>query len=104
MIKTATATDAPSTGRIADPQSPQSQKMKTGSAAVAAIEARDTYLNNNRTATKTSIAPRTASGTRARNAPTPVATPLPPRNFSHMGNMCPNTTKKAATATVVYNG
>src|SRR5207247_8638624 len=39
-----------------------------------------------------------AAGTTGRNAPAPVATPLPPRKDSHTGNMWPMTAAAAAAA------
>src|SRR2546430_3601139 len=37
------------------------------------------------------------------NEPIPVATPLPPRNFSQTGNMCPSKTNSTAVTVHIAN-
>src|SRR5262245_15458195 len=48
---------------------------------------------------KTARAAKAAHGAIARKTPRPVATPLPPLNFNHMGKQCPTTARAAAAAT-----
>ena len=43
-------------------------------------------------------------GAATRKTPKPVATPLPPRNLSHTGNMWPRTAKRAARASTLRCG
>src|ERR1700722_20633964 len=47
---------------------------------------------------KTTAAASTAFGAIGRNEPSPVATPLPPRNFSQTGNTWPMTANSAEHA------
>src|SRR6185437_2853351 len=49
-------------------------------------------------ATKITPAHSNAIGASTRNIPTPVATPLPPRNPNHTGKMCPTSAAIAAAA------
>src|SRR5436309_915890 len=49
-------------------------------------------------ATKTGTTARIAQGVRYRNAPTKVATALPPLNFRNTGYACPAMTARAAAA------
>src|SRR5438132_1522839 len=47
---------------------------------------------------------RTPLGASPTQEPSPVATPLPPRNFSHTGEVWPRIAKKAAVAASTYGG
>src|SRR5450432_526333 len=70
-------------------------QAKIGRLTAAVMDASDTYLDPNATITKIANAPRVARGTRSANAPTEVATPLPPRKRSHTGNMWPRIAQSA---------
>ena len=48
--------------------------------------------------TKIAIAASTAKGANLTKAPSAVATPLPPRNPSHIGNICPMIANSAEAA------
>src|SRR5438876_8364178 len=66
-----------------------------GTHAAEVTEASDTYLKVVVTTSHTRAAGTTAHGTRARNAPRPVATPLPPRKPRKIDQQLP---RMAATA------
>ncbi len=66
------------------------------------MDPRDTYRNSSTTTTKMPAAISTALGAIIMKAPRPVATPLPPWNFSQTGNMCPTTADNAARAIASY--
>jgi len=73
-------------------------QINNGIDAAASIDASETYFVNPTTARKITPAHKTASGTSARKTPTPVATPLPPRNPSQIGKMWPKSTAIVAAA------
>src|SRR6185437_1117539 len=73
-------------------------KITTGKSATAVMEARDTYRNKAATARKMAIQMTTDLGARRMKDPSPVATPLPPRNFSQTGKIWPTTENNAAAA------
>src|SRR5262249_2001157 len=70
----------------------------TGRQRVAVIEARETYLKDVTTISHTSTVGAVAQGVRARKAPKPVATPLPPRNRRNTGQQLPTTASTAPAA------
>jgi hypothetical protein len=52
---------------------------------------------------KTPMAASAAQGAATRKTPKPVATPLPPRKPSQMGNIWPRTAQRAARASILSN-
>jgi hypothetical protein len=71
-----------------------------GTVAAATIEPNDTYRVKNTIATNKTPAHNKATGASMANTPTPVATPLPPRNLNHTGKICPTITAIAAAVTI----
>src|SRR5689334_5001885 len=76
----------------------RSVQVRVGKRATATIDPREIYRKKKTTITKIAAAQRTAFGAIMAKAPSPVATPLPPRNFSHTGNMWPRMAHKAPRA------
>lgn len=72
----------------------------TGIITAAIIEPSDTYRVNKTMLTKMTPAHSNAIGASTRKAPTPVATPLPPRNPSHTGKTWPTITAIAAAVNI----
>ena len=68
----------------------------SGNDAEATIDASETYLVKANTATNTSRIASPDGQVSARNTPSALATPLPPRNSSHTGYTCPITAATAA--------
>ena len=62
---------------------------------LANIEDTDEYLNINEVTIQVNINKKLSSIERANNIPKYVATPFPPLNFNHAGNMCPRKVIKA---------
>src|SRR5262245_34226748 len=62
-------------------------------------EASETYRKVTVTASHTTAAGSTAHGVNARNAPSPVAAPLPPRNPRNTDQQLPTMAATAAAAT-----
>lgn len=71
----------------------------TVTTAVALNEARDEYLKAKNTITQVKINTKVMLMLSAINTPRVVATPFPPLNFNHIGNMCPKTAKIADVCT-----
>src|SRR5271170_2149295 len=96
-----TSADAIAIGRsVKEPSLPRCRnesQANIGRLTAAAIDASDTYLDTSATITKIANAPRVARGSRTANAPTEVATPLPPRKCSHTGNMWPRIAQRATS-------
>ena len=75
--------------------------VNSGKKAAAVTDARDTNRNAASIITNTAIASKTAFGVSRKKEPRPVATPLPPRKRSQIGNMWPLTAASAATNATV---
>ena len=71
----------------------------TGNITAAHIEDSDTYLDIANTIAKTKRHVKVAKGFIAKNAPHPVATPLPPLKFKNMVNICPKITANITAIT-----
>src|ERR1051326_7380711 len=76
----------------------RSVQVRVGNKATATMDPSEIYRKKKTTITKIAAAQRTALGAIMAKAPSPVATPLPPRNFSQMGNMWPRMAQRAASA------
>src|SRR5277367_6212267 len=81
-----------------------SKKARSGKAAEARIDPRETYLEKINTARKTTNAANAAHEASARKTPNAVATPLPPLNPSHTVYICPRIAQIAATAAALLDG
>ena len=71
----------------------------TGNITAAHIEDSDTYLDIANTIAKTKRHVKVAKGLIAKNAPQPVATPLPPLKFKNIVNICPKITARVTNIT-----
>ena len=92
VMRPATSTAASVTGG-SDPN----RNANAASAALPTMEPSETYRVAAVTPAKTISAPAVARGAMGRNAPAPVAAPLPPRKRSQIGCMWPSTATTAAT-------
>lgn len=101
MIKAAIRVAAKSVGQKLSTEliSPCCSQIRSGIVEAATIEPSETYRVANTISRKTIPEAPKASGASTRKTPTPVATPLPPRNPNQTGNIWPMTTKTAAAAT-----
>src|SRR3972149_6447244 len=75
-----------------------SSRLPSGTQSAASSEPSDTYRKLSVTTSHTGIAGSTASGTTERSAPSPVATPLPPRKSRNTDQQLPATAATAPAA------
>ena len=71
-------------------------RIASGSPSTAQIDASETNRNEATRQPHTTAAGMSAQGVMRRNAPRPVATPLPPRNPRKTGQQLPTTARTAA--------
>src|SRR6266850_1033459 len=83
---------------ITDDAGAPRSRAPSGTHAAASIEPSETYRKLTVTSSHTRAAGNTASGTTLRRAPSPVATPLPPRKPRKTDQQLPMTTATAEAA------
>src|SRR5208283_3977663 len=93
-MNAALSSAATSTGQI----SPEIIQTASGNAAAATIEPSEMYRDHATTATNTTSTAAKASGVKHKNAPTKLATALPPRNDRKTVYAWPSITTTAAAA------